>query len=91
MPGGNYRGQGVWVRYTNEPGTTFSNLMDTTTTQRALAITPTVITLLTQRNGTMPAQLTVLALCGNVAWQVSDDASWLSTSVTEQTVAVQVN
>lgn len=93
VPGGNYRGQGVWVRYTNESGTTFSSLMDATTTQGALAVTPTAVTLFAQRNGTMPApiQLTVLALCGNVTWQVSDDANWLSTSVNGQTVAVQVN
>ena len=93
VPGGNYRGQGVWVRYTNESGTTFSNLMDATTNQGALAITPTAITLLTQRNGSTPPpiQLTVQALCGDVAWQVSDDASWLSASVNGQTIAVQVN
>lgn len=38
-----------------------------------------------------PIKLTVQSLCGNVAWQVSDDASWLSTSVNGQTVALQVD
>lgn len=93
VPGGNYRGQGVWVRYTNESGTSFSNLMDATATQGGLAVTPTAVTLFAKRNGTIPApvQLTVQALCGDAAWQVSDDASWLSTSVNGQAVAVQVN
>ena len=93
VPGGNYRGQGVWVRYTNESGTTFSTLMDATTTQGALAVTPTAVTLFAQRNGALPAptHLTVRSLCGDVAWEVSDDADWLSTSVNGPTVTAQVN
>lgn len=93
VPGGNYRGQGVWVRYTNETGSAFSSLTDATTTQGALTVMPMNVALLVEQNGALPApvQLTVQELCGDMTWQVSDDAAWLTTSVNGQNVAVQVN
>lgn len=93
VPGGNYRGQGVWVRYSNETGTLFSDLAEASTTQGALSVTPTGMTVLAARDGDLPAprQLNVQELCGDVAWQVSDDVAWLSTTVNGPAVTVQVD
>jgi len=67
--------------------------MDATTNQGDLAVTPTSVTLLAEQNGPLPApvQLTVEELCGDMTWQVSDDAAWLTTSVNGQSVMVQVD
>lgn len=93
VPGSNYRGQGVWVRYSNESGTQFSALEEATTIQGVLNVSPTALTLLAVRNGELPGplRLDVQELCGDVAWQVNDNATWLETSVSGQTVTVQIN
>jgi hypothetical protein len=93
VPGGNYRGQGVWARYSNEAGTEFSGLVAANTTQGDLSVTPTGLTILAANDGELPGplQLSVQELCGDVAWQVSDDVPWLGTMVEGQTVKVQIN
>jgi len=91
VPGGNYRGQGVWVRYTN--GNQFSALTEATTTQFVLQVSPTALTFLAARGGNPPptAILSVTQNCPSFSWQVSDDASWLQTQSSGNTVGVSVN
>jgi uncharacterized protein YkwD len=91
VPGGNYRGQGVWVRYTN--GSQFSAIAEAATTQSVLRVSPTALTFLAARGGNPPptAILSVAQDCSSFSWQVSDDASWLQTQASGNTVGVSVN
>jgi hypothetical protein len=91
VPGGNYRGQGVWVRYTD--GRQFSAITEAATTQPTLRVSPTALTFLAVRGGSPPpsAALQVVQECASSAWQVSDDAPWLQTQVSGSTISVGVN
>ena len=91
VPGGNYRGQGVWVRYTN--GSQFSAMAEVATAQSALRVSPTALTFLAVRDGNLPpsAALSVAQDCSSFSWQVSDDAPWLQTQASGNTVGVSVN
>jgi len=91
VPDGNYRGQGVWVRYTN--GNQFSAIMEATTTQPVLRVSPTALTFLAVRDGSPPpiSTLNVTPDCSSFSWQVNNDAPWLQTQVSGSTVRVGVN
>jgi hypothetical protein len=91
IPGGNYRGQGVWVRYTD--GSMFSAIAEALTTQPALQVTPTALTFLAARTGNPPTMdfLSVSQACLTFNWQVNDDAAWLQTQGVGNTVRVSVD
>jgi uncharacterized protein YkwD len=91
LPGGDYRGQGIWARYTN--GSQFSPIMEAATTPAALHVSPSVLTFLVLRDGSLPAPstLNITQECGNSSWQASDNVSWLQTQVSGNTVKVSVN
>jgi hypothetical protein len=91
VPGGNYRGQGVWVRYTN--GSQFSAITEAATTQPALRVSPTALTFQAVRGGKPPpsSTLNVAQDCSTFSWQVSHDAPWLQTQVSGSTVRISVN
>lgn len=93
MPGRNYRGQGVWVRYTNTTGEQFSNIVEADTTGGALTVSPTKVTVLAVHNGVLPAPvgLMVAQACGAFTWEVSDDVGWLEATVAGNEIALQVN
>lgn len=93
VPGGNYRGQGVWVRYSNEAGTQFSDHTEASTTRVELKVAPLALTISAERGGDLPEPilLSVQEVCGDFEWQVSHDAPWLETTVNGQNVIVQVN
>jgi uncharacterized protein YkwD len=87
VPGGNYRGQGVQVRYSNPQGQ-FSILQEAQTTPPALSVSPSSVRLLAARSGPpLLRTVTVTQHCGAEAWQVEDDVPWLAT----ETVGGQVN
>jgi uncharacterized protein YkwD len=90
-PGGNYRGQGVWVRYTN--GNQFSSITEAASTPSALYVSPASLTFLAERNGSPPPtyMLNVLQGCSSFNWQASDDAPWLQTQQSGSTVRVSVD
>ncbi len=79
VPGGNYRGQGVWARYTN--GSQFSAITDAATSPAALHASPAALTFLAARNGSLPpaSALKIKQDCASFDWQAGDDASWLQT------------
>jgi uncharacterized protein YkwD len=91
VPGSNYRGQGVWVRYTN--GSQFSSIAEAATTPAALSVSPIAMTFLAARNGSLPppSTLNVVQNCSSFSWQVSQDAPWLQTQAMGDTVQVSVN
>jgi uncharacterized protein YkwD len=91
VPGGNYRGQGVWARFTN--GSQFSALTEAATTPSTMGVSPTALTFLAARNGNPPpaATLTVVQDCSPFNFQVSDNAAWLQTQVSGSTIQAVVN
>lgn len=91
VPGGNYRGQGVWVRYTN--GSQFSAITEATTVQPTLHVSPPALTFLAVRGGNRPpaATLTVASDCSTLRWQVSTNVPWLQTQVNGNTVGVSAD
>jgi hypothetical protein len=91
VPGGNYRGQGVWVRYTD--GNLFSTITEAATTRPALSVFPKAWTFLAVRDGNPPPVLTLSVIpgCSSIDWQVNSDAPWLQTQVSGSTVRVSVN
>jgi hypothetical protein len=89
--GGNYRGQGVWVRYTN--GSQFSGISEAATHPAALRVSPASLTFLAVRNGSLPpaSTLHVMQDCATVDWQADVDASWLQVQADESTIKVNVD
>jgi uncharacterized protein YkwD len=93
VPGGNYRGQGVWVRYTNG-STQFSAISDAVTSPGGLGLSGAAPVFLAQQGGSPPGSqyIRVLQLgCQPLTWGVSDDRSWITTAVQGDRVAVSVN
>jgi hypothetical protein len=92
VPGGNYRGQGVWVRYTNGSNQ-FSSISEATTMLPTLTATPTSVVYLVARNGSPPAPavLNVIQGCQSISWQAHSNAAWLQPQVISNTVQVKVD
>jgi uncharacterized protein YkwD len=78
MFGGNYRGQGIWVRYTN--GVTFSDFSEIPVIPSQPIETP-VRSILVSRQS-QPFSLTITTLCAQAGMQVTANEPWL-TGVTE--------
>jgi hypothetical protein len=91
VPGGDYRGQGIWARYTN--GSQFSSITEADTMPVGLHVSPSTLTFWALRDGSPPSasMLNVVQDCGSSGWQASDNASWLQTQVSGSTVKVSVN
>ena len=91
VPGGNYRGQGVWVRYTN--GTQFSAISEGQTTAPTLSVSPETLTFLATPDWSSgPLRLNVQrGGCPTFSWQVSDDAAWLHTMIIGEQVEMSVD
>jgi len=92
IPGVNYRGQGVWVRYT-DGGSRISSITEGRVILPTLAASPTSLVFLVARNGDAPPPcwLTVSRNCGTFNWKVSTNASWLQPQVTGSSIQVKVN
>ncbi len=92
IPGGNYRGQGVWVRYTNGSNQ-FSTFSEATTTAPSLSASPSALFFLALRNGSAPPiqTATISRMCGTFNWQVTSNAAWLQGQPQSDTVRVSVN
>ncbi|MCX7858810.1 MAG: CAP domain-containing protein [Chloroflexus sp.] len=75
VPGGNYRGQGVWVRYTD--GTVFTPLSEVSPLP-SQPITAGQYNLMIERTANPPAPLTITSPCARANWQVAQTESWLS-------------
>jgi uncharacterized protein YkwD len=91
VPGGNYRGQGVWVRYTD--GVRFSGMVEAATTPMQLFVSPTELTFLAARDGTPPpaAFLHVVPACAAFTWEISHNAPWLNAEKTGSGARISVN
>lgn len=91
IPGGNYRGQGVWVRFTD--GVRFSEITEGSTIPARLSVAPKRLRFLAQRGGLppSPAHLNVAANCAPPGWQATQDVPWLQTEIVGNAVRVGVN
>jgi uncharacterized protein YkwD len=92
VPGGNYRGQGLWVRYSNG-GDQFSVFSEANTEPVGLSVSPGALTFLAAQTGaTSPAtRVSVMRGCGAGNWQVSSDSSWLLTQAASEAATISVN
>jgi uncharacterized protein YkwD len=91
VPGGNYRGQGIWARYTD--GSEFSAMAEAAPGLVALRASPMTLTFLALRGGNPPAPATLRVIQDSSAfgWQVSSDVPWLQTQVSGDTVRVSAD
>lgn len=93
VPEGNYRGQGVWVRYTNA-GDQFSSISEANLTPLGLKVWPEALTFLAASAGGSPPPrlLTVQRLgCQIFDWQAQSDAAWLQWQATANTIQLSVD
>ena len=93
VPGENYRGQGVWLRYT-DGGEGFSPIVDGITIPGGLAVSPQALNFLAARDGSLPAPriASVQQLgCQSAAWQAASDSAWLTFQPDGDTLVVGVD
>jgi len=91
VPGGNYRGQGIWVRYTD--GTRWSAITEADLMRPYLRVSPASLAFLARRDGPPPSALPlrVFPACLSFSWQATDDQPWLDLQVSGDTVWVRAN
>jgi uncharacterized protein YkwD len=93
VPGGNYRGQGIWMRYT-DGGNNFSSIAEADLYPTGLVVSPATLAFLVARDGTppVPQALGISRLgCRAFDWQAQEDASWLQLQRDGNTLEVEVN
>lgn len=93
VPGGNYRGGGIWLRYTDAAGS-FSSVQEADLTPERLSVSPTSLLFLVEHGGPPPNPSRVNIRregCDPFDWNVSDDATWLQAQPTGETVQVSVD
>jgi uncharacterized protein YkwD len=78
IPGGNYRGQGVWVRYADGNGN-FTAYQDAVT-QVPIATNLSEIAIITEPDSLKPTIIKVNVYCGDGSWSVKSKPDWLQTS-----------
>jgi len=92
VPGGNYRGGGVWMRYVDGTGY-FSDIQDAQLIPLRLAVMPPAPTLMVEAETVSSASaLTVLRLgCEPFTWTVQSDVAWLRAQPDGDQVQLQVD
>jgi uncharacterized protein YkwD len=93
VPGGNYRGQGLWLRYTNG-NDQFSPMSEADRTPVGLEVSPSTLIFLAERDGELPSPR-VLNVgptgCRSLAWQVDSEAAWLQLQTGADFIQVSVD
>jgi hypothetical protein len=93
VPGGNYRGQGVWLRYTDGAGQ-LSPITAANLQPRGLQVSPTSLSFLAEADGAnpFPKVIQVSALgCGQTEWAAGSNVDWLTLSSGDDTIEVSVD
>jgi uncharacterized protein YkwD len=93
VPGGNYRGGGVWLRYTDGAGT-FSAIQQADLIAQRLAASPAFLFWHAQPGATLlpPRELAVLQTWDQTfAWSASADAGWLQAQPVGETLQVSAD
>ncbi len=90
VPGGNYRGQGIWVRYTD--GTRFSGITEAIPVRPYLKVFPSSLAFLSRQGEPPPAlALTVIPACLPFSWQATASQSWLRLQAERDVLWVSVD
>jgi uncharacterized protein YkwD len=93
VPGGNYRGGGVWLRYSDDAGT-FSAIQQADLIAQRITVSPASLFFTAQPGATLllPRQLAVLQMWNeSFDWNVSDDAGWLQAQPVGETIQVSAD
>jgi len=93
VPGGNYRGQGIWVRYTDGGGR-FSDIAEASLNPLRLSVSPGSLAFLVTPGQGPPAPrlLTVRRQgCRTFGWRVRSDAAWLRLQVAGDSIQVSAD
>ncbi|MGC8798709.1 MAG: CAP domain-containing protein [Chloroflexus sp.] len=85
VPGGNYRGQGVWVRYTD--GTIFTPFREVMN----IPVQPASIVALAQVAAMPPMPLIVTSPCVRANWQVLQTEPWLGGVADDGIMRLSIN
>lgn len=93
VPGGNYRGGGVWLRYT-DGADNFSAVTEADLIPERLVVAPDSLFFMAEY-GASPPPPRILTVgqegCEPFTWDVDDDVPWLQTEVDGETVRVSVD
>ncbi|MEW6181088.1 MAG: CAP domain-containing protein [Chloroflexota bacterium] len=92
VPGGVYRGQGVWVRFSNADAGNFTPLREAAVSQKDGCLTPSTLTVLASPSAT-PPPLSALVLPSYLAgdgWLVEENLPWLQASRSGERVEVRL-
>lgn len=89
VPGGNYRGRGVWLRYTDNNGT-FSPIIPATTIPQGLSASPDALIFLAEAGSVSPGEqiVSVTAGCQVESWQATSSTNWLHWQMVPGAVSV---
>ncbi|MBE9509084.1 MAG: CAP domain-containing protein [Chloroflexi bacterium] len=93
VPGGNYRGGGIWLRYTDDAGT-FSLIEEADLNPERLSVSPTSLLFLAEYGAPSPASRTLTVRregCEPFTWDTYDDAAWLQVQAVGETVQASVD
>lgn len=93
VPGGNYRGGGIWLRYTDGAGD-FSSIEEANLNPGLISVSPTSLLFLAEHGASPPPAQTLSILregCGSFTWSASDAADWLHLQPVGETVQVSVD
>ncbi len=93
VPGGNYRGGGIWLRYTDGAGA-FSSIEEANLNPGFISVSPASLFFLAE-HGASPPPARMLSIlregCGSFTWSASDDADWLHLQSVGETVQVSAD
>jgi len=92
VPGGNYRGQGIWLRYTDGQEQ-FSAIQQASLYPPGWQVSPDSLSLVAERDAApLPStRLQVRPPCGACGWQVTGSAPWLAVEALEGEVQVRAD
>jgi uncharacterized protein YkwD len=93
VPGGNYRGQGIWVRYT-DGGSRFSAISEAELIPLALSVSPSSGAFLVARSEGPPPPIVLTVRrwgCRPFGWQARSSASWLQLQTSADSIRVSAN
>ncbi len=93
VPGGNYRGGGIWLRYTDAAGD-FSPVEEADLDAERIGAQPTSLFFLAEYGGSSPRPRALAVEregCDPFTWSVSDDAAWLQTHSVGETIEASVD
>lgn len=86
VPGGHYRGQGIWVRYVNGQGS-FTNYQEAAT-EPGLTASPDQLTWLALPNRSTSHFQVKISICGVGTWSVQNAPPWLKYTISRDTLDV---